>query len=71
LQPDFWDQHRTSSCTNDGEVWAEYKAEYKTEHFVSATFENLAGDMARGQGEHLTTLAILLGVPTNHQQMFF
>jgi hypothetical protein len=38
---------------------------------VSATFENLAGDMARGQGEHLTALAILLGVPTNHQQMFF
>jgi len=38
---------------------------------VSATFENLAGDMARGQGEHLTALSILLGVPTNHQQMFF
>ena len=38
---------------------------------MSATFENLAGDMARGQGEHLTALAILLGVPTNHQQMFF
>jgi len=38
---------------------------------VSATFENLAGDMARSQGEHLTALAILLGVPTNHQQMFF
>ena len=38
---------------------------------MSATFENLAGDMARGQGEHLTALAILLGVPTDHQQMFF
>ena len=38
---------------------------------MAATFENLAGDMARGQGEHLTALAILLGVPTDHQQMFF
>ena len=27
--------------------------------------------MARGQGEHLTALATLLGVPAEHQQMFF
>ena len=57
----------TSGCTNDGKVWAEHK----TEFFVAATFENLAEDMARGQGEHLTALAILLGVPADHQQMFF
>ena len=57
----------TSGCTNDGKVWAEHK----TEFFVAATFENLAGNMARGRGEHLTALAILLGVPTDHQQMFF
>ena len=56
----------TSGCTNDGKVWAEHK----TEVFVAATIENLAGDMARGQGEHLTSLAILLGVPTDHQQIF-
>ncbi|MCI0427506.1 MAG: DUF3015 domain-containing protein [Nitrospiraceae bacterium] len=68
----FWSQtfgisFGTSGCTNDGKVWAEHK----TELFVATTFENLAGDMARGQGEHLTALAILLGVPTDHQQMFF
>jgi hypothetical protein len=57
----------TSGCTNDGKVWAEHE----TEFFVAATFENLAGDMARGQGEHLTALAILLGVPTDRQQTFF
>lgn len=56
----------TSGCTNDGKVWAEHK----TEFFVAATFDNLAGDMARGQGEHLTALAILLGVPTDRQQVF-
>jgi hypothetical protein len=57
----------TSGCTNDGKVWAKHK----TEFFVATTFENLAEDMARGQGEHLTALAILLGVPTDHQQMFY
>lgn len=56
----------TSGCTNDGKVWAENK----TEFFVAATFENLAGDMARGQGEHLTALATLLGVPPDQQKMF-
>jgi hypothetical protein len=29
----------TSGCTNDGKVWAAHK----TEFFVAATFENLAG----------------------------
>ena len=56
----------SSGCTNDGKVWAEHK----TEFFVAATFENLAGDMARGHGEHLTALATLLGVPIDRQQMF-
>ena len=56
----------TSGCTNDGKVWAEHK----TEFFVAAMIENLAGDMARGQGEHLTALATLLGVPTEQQEMF-
>jgi hypothetical protein len=56
----------TSGCTNDGKVWAEHK----TEFFVATTFENLAEDMARGQGKHLTALAVLLGVPSDQQQMF-
>ncbi|TLY20376.1 MAG: DUF3015 domain-containing protein [Nitrospirae bacterium] len=59
----FW----TSGCTNDGKVWAEHD----TEFFVPATFENLVGDMARGQGEHPTALAILLGVSTDHQRCSF
>lgn len=57
----------TSGCTNDGKVWAEHK----TEFFVANTFENLAADMARGQGEHLTALATLLGVPAEHRPAFF
>jgi hypothetical protein len=38
---------------------------------VAATFENSAGNMARSQGKHLTALAVLLSVPTDHQQMYF
>jgi len=53
----FWSQtfgisFGMSGCTNEGKVWAQRK----TEVFVSATFDNLAGDMARGHGEHLTAL---------------
>lgn len=58
---------RTSGCINDEQVMAERK----TEIFVSTTFDSLFQDIARGQGEHLTALTILLGVPTDHQQMFF
>jgi hypothetical protein len=57
----------TSGCTNDGKVWAEHK----TEFFVANTFESLAGDMARGEGEHLAALATLLGVPPQQQREFF
>jgi hypothetical protein len=56
----------TSGCTNDGKVWAEQKADI----FVAATFEYLAEDMARGHGEHLTSLATMLGVPADHQREF-
>jgi len=33
-------------------------------------FENLAQEMAQGQGEHLTSLASLLGVPAEYQPTF-
>lgn len=65
--PTFGISFGTSGRTNDGKVLAEHKPEF----FVAPTFENLAEDMVRGQGEHLTALAILLGVPTDHQQMFY
>jgi len=57
----------TMGCTNDGVVWAEHKATM----FASLNFENLSQDMARGQGEHLTALATLMGVPAEQQPAFF
>lgn len=57
----------TSGCTNDGKVMAEHK----TTMFAELNFENLSQEMAQGQGEHLASLAALMGVPAQHQGEFF
>ena len=57
----------TSGCTNDGQVWAEVKDTV----FASVNFDNLEQEMAQGQGEHLASLATLLGVPAEHHPEFF
>ena len=57
----------TSGCTNDGKFWAEQKVNA----FASLNFENLAQDMAQGQGEHLASLATLMGIPAAQQPAFF
>ena len=46
-------------------------AEHKAEVFVASTFESLSQDMARGQGEHLASLATMMGVTVEHQPAFF
>ena len=57
----------TSGCTNDGQFWAEHKVNA----FAALNFENLTQDMAQGHGEHLTSLATLMGVPADQQPAFF
>jgi len=57
----------TSGCSNDGKVWTEHK----TTMFAQLNFENLSQEMAQGQGEHLASLATLMGVPVEHQPAFF
>jgi Protein of unknown function (DUF3015) len=56
----------TSGCTNDGVIM-------KSKHvnLASRAFESLAEDMAQGRGEHLVSLATLLGVPEEAQPEFF
>jgi len=49
----------TSGCTNDGKVMSEHK----TTMFAQLNFENLSQEMAQGQGEHLASLATLMGPP--------
>jgi hypothetical protein len=57
----------TSGCTNDGTIMAEYKVNV----FAAANYENLSQEMARGGGEHLASLAELMGVPENQRSDFF
>lgn len=57
----------TSGCSNDGKVWAEHKVTM----FASINFEDLSQEMAQGGGEHLVSLATLMGVPAEHQAEFF
>ena len=56
----------TSGCTNDGMIM-------KNKHInmTSRVFESLAQEMAQGRGEHLASLAALLGVPEEAQPEFF
>jgi hypothetical protein len=57
----------TSGCTNDGVVFSEQKVNM----FAEMNFENLSQEMAQGRGEHLASLATLMGVPAEHQAEFF
>ncbi len=56
----------TSGCTNDGVIMAEHKVNA----FAAVNSENLAQEMAQGGGEHLASLATLMGVPAEHQAEF-
>jgi hypothetical protein len=40
-------------------------------NMASRVFESLAEEMAQGRGEHLASLAVLLGVPEEVQPEFF
>jgi hypothetical protein len=57
----------TSGCTNDGTVMSQYKANV----FAAANYDSLAQEMARGGGEHLASLAELMGIPAENQSEFF
>lgn len=54
-------------CKNNGKLWAEQKVNM----FAAVNFENLSQEMAQGQGEHLASLASLMGVPAEKQADFF
>lgn len=57
----------TSGCTNDGKVMAEHKVMM----FAGLNYESLSQEMAQGGGEHLASLAALMGVPAEQQGEFF
>jgi len=57
----------TLGCTNDGKIFSEHK----TTTFAALNFEALTAEMAQGQGEHLASLATLMGVPAERHTEFF
>jgi hypothetical protein len=57
----------TSGCTNDGQVMADQK----TNMFAQLNFDNLSQEMAQGKGEHLASLATLMGIPGEQHAAFF
>ncbi len=57
----------TWGCTNNGKF---VSLEHAT-LFANLNFDNLSQEMAQGGGEHLASLATLLGVPAEQQPVFF
>jgi hypothetical protein len=57
----------TSGCTNNGMIVKEEQATV----FASLTFDNLSQELAQGHGEHLVSLATLMGIPPDRQPEFF
>ncbi len=57
----------TSGCTNDGTIFSAEQVNV----FAAINFDNLAQEMAQGQGEHLASLATLMGIPQEQHSSFF
>lgn len=51
---------------SDGVIQADKKARL----FAAVAFENLEQDIARGNGEYLTSLAVLMKIPSREQDKF-
>ena len=62
----------TSSTTPGAWLTADglVKDSEKARLFSAVAFENLEQDIARGQGEYLTSLAVLMKVPAAEQEQF-
>jgi len=46
------------------------RAREKTELFVGYSYEHLRAEIAQGAGEHVASLAILAGIPSDHRPQF-
>ena len=61
------------SSTSGKSWWTEdglVKPDLKVQAFVAMNADNLAQDMARGEGEYLASLGSLLGVPPEREAAF-
>lgn len=63
---DFTSSTTPGAWSKDGLL----RAEHRQIVFATANYDSVKRDIARGQGEHLASLATLLGVATNRSQEF-
>jgi hypothetical protein len=62
-----------TSSTSPGDMFEAdgyVKKNQKARLFAAVVFENLEQDIARGNGEYLTSLAVLLNIPAREQDEF-
>jgi hypothetical protein len=62
-----------TSSTSPGDMFdadGYVKKSQKARLFAAVVFENLEQDIARGNGEYLTSLAVLLNIPAREQDEF-
>lgn len=57
----------TLGCSSDGVI----KAEYRAPAFAAANLDQLAADMAAGQGESLEAFATIYGIEGSDREAFF
>jgi hypothetical protein len=56
----------TSNCKRPGS----FASNQKLNQFVAANMDNVARDIARGEGEYLDTLVVLMEIPTEEKATF-
>ena len=60
-----------TSGTSECDQYSTFTSNEKLNKFVSDNMDNLALDIARGHGEYLNTLAVLLEVPEGERASFY
>jgi hypothetical protein len=60
-----------TSGTSECDQFSTWAANEKVNKFVADNMDNLAVDIARGQGEYLNTLAVLMEVPETERASFY
>lgn len=61
-----------TSSTTPGAMYNDpLKAKHRFQAFIAYAFNNVQRDIAQGQGEYLTSLATLAGIPQERRPLFF
>lgn len=60
-----------TSGTSECDQFKTFASNEKVNHFVAENMDNLAKDIAKGNGEYLNTLAVLLEVPETQRGEFY